>query len=87
MIVAILKFCAIPVVKWAGTALGVAAVLGLWLWRHDAKVAHRAEAAVIERSEKAGAKAEAKASEAHAAATKPGAADRVMKRYCRDCKP
>jgi hypothetical protein len=86
MIVLILKWLAIPAVKWAATGLGVAAVLGLWLWRHDAKVAHRAEQAVIQRSEKAGAKAEAKASAAHDAAAKPGAAERVMRLYCRDCR-
>jgi hypothetical protein len=75
------------------TAIGKGVVAGLaalalftgWLWRHDAKVEARAETKVIERSKEAGKVANAKAQKAHARAAEPGAAERVLKRFCRDC--
>lgn len=85
VVVTVLQWLAGPIVRWGAVALGVLAIGSLWLWRHDAKVAHKAERAVIERSEDAGRKAEAKADRAHRAARRPGAAERVMRNYCRDC--
>lgn len=87
MIAPLLQWLAVPLVRWAVTGLGLAAIFGLWLWRHDAKITQRAEAVVIERAAEAGKAAEARSDRAHQAATKPGAAERVMKLYCRDCKP
>ena len=65
-------------------ALGVALLFGMWLHRHDAKVAERATTAIVKKSEETG-KANEKASDAaHVAASKPGAAERLRK-HCRDC--
>lgn len=86
MMVTILQWLAIPLVKWGVTALGVAAVFGLWLWKHDAKVAQRAEQAVINQSIEAGKKANEEADKAHDAAARPGAAGRLLKSSCRDCQ-
>jgi hypothetical protein len=41
--------------------------------------------AVIEKSKKAGKIANAKAAKSHAAAERPGAAERVRRLHCRDC--
>lgn len=81
----VLQFFAIPAVRYAAVALGVVAIFGAWLWRHDSKIEARAETRVIERSVKAGKKANAEASKAHAAAARPGAAQRVRVNACRDC--
>lgn len=66
---------------------GVLAVFtfGVWLWQHDNKVEVRAEAKVLERSAEAGNKANEKATKAHDAAARPGAAERLRKSACRDC--
>ena len=85
IIVWVLEWLAVPAIRYAAVALGALAIGGLW--RHDVKVAAGAETAVIERSEVAGKKAEAKAAKAHRAAAKPGAAARVLQKYCRDCEP
>lgn len=87
IIAGILAFLANPVGRWLVTTACVATFFGAWLWRHDVKVAQRAEEAVLERSAKAGKKAAAKSVSAHRAAAKPGAAARAMRKYCVDCKP
>jgi hypothetical protein len=82
----VLQWCAVPAVRYAAVAFGAVAIFALWLWRHDTKIEARAEQKVIERSVEAGKKANAQADKAHAAAGKPGAAERVRKQSCRDCK-
>ena len=65
--------------------LGAAMLFSMWLVHHDAKVADRARAAIVKKSEEVG-KANGQASEkAHVAAAKPGAPDRVRLKFCRDC--
>jgi hypothetical protein len=81
----IIQWLAVPAVRYAVAVAGIVAIVVLWLWRHDAKIEARAEAAVIERSVEAGKKANAKADNAHAAAARPGAAERLRRNACRDC--
>jgi hypothetical protein len=85
MIVTIVQMLAIPAVRWAVTAFGVAAIFGLWLIRHDARVAERARSAVVaELNEDAGKKIN-DAVEARKPAERPGAAERLRRHSCRDC--
>jgi uncharacterized protein (DUF697 family) len=75
------------------TAIGKGVVAGLaavalftgWLWRHDARVAERVETKIITKAKEAGKVANAKATKAHDAARRPGAAERVRSKYCADC--
>lgn len=63
----------------------IAAMFFGWLLSHDAKVAAKAEAEVVERSVQAGKKANAKNKAVRDDAAKPGAAKRLLRDACRDC--
>jgi hypothetical protein len=65
--------------------VAAAALFAGWLWRHEARVAERVENKIITQSKEAGKVAHAKARKAHAAARQPGAAERVLSKYCADC--
>lgn len=70
-------------------ALQLATAIGLGLLAFKANNTYReykGGQAVIAKSEKAGKVANEKASEAHDAATRPGAVERLRKSACRDCK-
>jgi hypothetical protein len=75
-----------PLGKWIVGGLGAVALFFGWLTLHDSKVAREARAAVYEASRIEGEKKNAKADEVHAAAERPGAADRLQRSACRDCR-
>lgn len=58
------------------------------LKRHDAKVAEKTTATIVQRSEKQGARNATAAKKAHDSARQPGAAERLRKdpASCLDCK-
>ena len=71
--------------------IGVAAVatsFSVWLARHDAKVAKKTEATIVERSKAQGSAANAKAATIYNSARKPGAAERLRAdpKTCVDCR-
>lgn len=69
----------------AGAALaGLLAIKGYGLYQRQIG-ANQATQKIAKQSEKAGKEANAKASKAHDSAAKPGAAQRVLSKYCRDC--
>jgi hypothetical protein len=61
---------------------------GAFVLRHDAKVAAKTEAVIVQRSEKQGDAAYAKSKKAAAAAAVPGALDRLRAdpSSCTDCR-
>lgn len=74
--------------KLGNVLVAAAALTGLffaWLFQHDAKVEKRGEKKVVERSVKAGKKANAKNEDARRRAAEPGAFQRLLKDSCRDC--
>jgi hypothetical protein len=71
--------------KGVVAGLAALAMFGAWLWRHDAKVEARVETKIITQAKEAGKVANAKATKAHDAAKRPGAAERVRSKYCADC--
>lgn len=73
---------------WGRTAVIViagAAMFGIWLTSHDAKVAKQAETKIVQRSETVGKKNATAAKKAHDAARRPGSFDRLLVDSCRDC--
>ena len=72
--------------KLTAGALLVAGLFIAWLIPHDVKVAAKAEQTVVERAEDFGTKANAKNEKVRRDAAKPGAAERMRAKACRDCK-
>lgn len=62
----------------------LAALLGYEGWKYHQRSI--GATVVIEQSKEAGKIANEKAAKAHDAAARPGAAERLLKRACRDCK-
>jgi hypothetical protein len=52
VVVVVLQALAVPAVRYAAVAIGVLAIAGLWLWRHDVRVAANATAAIEQKAEK-----------------------------------
>jgi hypothetical protein len=51
IIVWVLEWLAVPAIRYAAVALGALAIGGLWLWRHDVRVADQATAAIERKAE------------------------------------
>jgi hypothetical protein len=66
--------------------IAAGALFGGWLLRHDAKVEARTENKIITQAKEAGKVANAKAREVRRAARQPGAAERLQRDACRDCR-
>jgi hypothetical protein len=66
--------------------IATAAILAFGAYKaNNAYQQYKGGQAVIAKSQKAGKAANAKAQKSHAAARKPGSADRLRRQYCRDC--
>ena len=83
----ILAFLASRYGQAAVICVVISVAFGVWLARHDAKVANRVETKIVQRSEAYGRQRSANADKAHTAARKPGAADRLRSdpAACPDC--
>lgn len=74
-----------PIGKLVAGAALVVTVFGLWLWRHDHKVAEAAKVEVVQDINAQAKDLANEAVKARAPAARPGAADRLRKSACRDC--
>lgn len=76
---------ATPWGRSAVIALAAVAMFGVWLTRHDAKVAKKAEVKIVQASQQAGRAANIKNENVRKRASIPGSVERLKKQYCRDC--
>lgn len=70
-----------PLVRWIGGVLGLLAII----WGFGAYKEGVGRQELMQESKQQGAKANAKNQDVRAASERPGAADRVRDKFCRDC--